>query len=50
MGQFSATAVMLVVNEAKIILKVDSRAYRPNRSEDVSQGFSGWVNLVIIRN
>ena len=41
-GQFGAAAVMLVVNKAEIVLKVNPRTYRPNRAEDVSQGLSLW--------
>ena len=50
MGQFGAAAVMLVVNKAKIVFKINSRTYRPNRAEDVSQGLPYGVHLVIVRN
>src|SRR3990172_10906188 len=49
-GQFGAAAVMLVVNKAKIVFKVNSGTYRSNRAEDVSQGLPCGVHLVIVRN
>ena|SRR3990167_711136 len=48
MGQFSTTAVMLVVNEAEIVLKVNSRAYRSNRTEDVSQELPFGIYFIIV--
>src|SRR4030065_1019628 len=50
MGQFGSATVMLIVNKAEIVFKVNTRTHRPDSSEYVSQGRPFGINRIMVRN